>query len=1004
MAFVQPTRVPLSFQGGLQGKTDEIQQVPPSLLSLENAVFDKIGRLNKRFGYTILPKEIMGGGQLTSAFAIDNFNNELNLFDNSNIYTYIAASQNWVNRGPAISLINTNKQIVRTSAAQQLNPDVAVLRGIEVYVWEDSRGGCRYSVVDSATNSYPIADVYVAGSLTKPKTVVFNDHIYIFYTANNNLYYRVIDTDNPASISSQTNLAADGYTDFVYDLVATDNKLYCIYQSSSSATGSLKAFYLDTSNVQSSPVTVKASAAVLDSAKSSLSLSIDTTGDVWCFYSTGTTIGCKVLSSTLGSTVLADTSLITAAAPAMTALESKTTDVMQLTYEVYAASSYNTRVVTSTVSKTGTVSNIGTLRSVGLASKAFKYNNELFVQLAHESTLQSTYFQVYLSKSPFTIVGKVSAQVGGGLRTNGMLSEVTEVDTGIYLWANLVKGQFISENNTSFSLLGVNSTKLDFTNVNKFNSVTFLNNLLFVGGILQSYDGVSVVEQNFHLFPENIQTSYSTTGGALSVGQYQYVVVYAWTDKFGQVQYSTPSTPVTVTSSSNTGSVTLTVPTLRLTAKSNVVIKIYRTPVNGVLFNEVTSELAPLSNNPAVDSVTFTDVAADNQVAANQLVYTTGGVLQNSAPPSCSLISLYQDRVMLAGLEDPNLIWFSKNRVNNSNFNTIPAEFSNLLTISVPQIGGPITALGLMDDKLIIFKESAIFVLAGAGPNDTGGDQQFPPVELVSNTIGCNNPNSVVLTKDGIMFQSTKGIWLLGRGLGPPEYIGAGVDSFKDSVVTSAVVDPNDNHLIFTTSDGPALVYDYYNSQWTTWTNHQAVDGLVFDGKFTFCRSNADVYVQNRSSFIDGVREDGYQYPIKMGLTTPWLSFGQMQGYQRVFRVFILGRFKGPHSLEVEVGYDFNNSFSKVVTVDATAIAGGNQWGGEDLFGDSDVWGGEYQLYQFQVNFDRQTCTAIRLRIKDNQTSEYNEGYTLSNLAFEVGVLPGSNRLPLANKVGTRSK
>lgn len=1002
MAFVQKANVPMSFQGGLQSKTDDLQVSPGSLLELQNANFNKIGKLNKRFGWETLTTNVMNGGQITSASAIDVFNNELNLFDNQYIYTYISASQSWANRGPAISLINTNNQIVRTSAAQQLNPDCEVLSGVEVFAWEDSRGGCRLSVLDAETKSYCIADQYIAGSLAKPKVVAFNSLFYLFYTSHNNLYYRIINPNNPNVIEDQVNLIADGYSDFTYDCVVANDRLNVVYQSTTS-TASVRGFYLDTANSMSSVTTIETgNQAIADQTFATVNISTDTAGHLWVAWSTGIDVRVSARNSTFGS-VLGDTFIANAVCPNLTGIESNTPNILQLTYEVSGndplnpVSPSNHFVKTLTIDTAGVITQIGTIRSVGLASKAFRYLNNLYVNLAHESTLQSTYFMVFLTGSPFTIVGKVAAQVGGGLPTNGMLGNVNTVETGIFIWANLIKGQFLSEDNTNFSLLGVNSTTIDFTNTNKFNSVTQSNNLLFVGGILQSYDGTSVVEQNFHLFPEGITATPFPTGGALSVGQYQYQVVYAWTDKFGQIQYSGPSTPITVTTSTPASSVLLTIPTLRLSAKTGVVIKVYRTQVNSVTFQEVTSELSPLQNNPLVDSVSFADTVADVQMAANATIYTTGGVLSNAAPPSCSLISIYRDRVMLSGLEDPNLIWFSKNKFNNTNFNTIPVEFSASLTVAVSQTGGAITALGVMDDKLIIFKRSSIYVLTGDGPNDLGGGDQFSNPELVTNSIGCTNPNSVRLTKDGIMFQSDKGIWLLDRGLGPPQYVGAGVDDdAKSHLVSAAVVDPNDNLIIFTTYDGDALVYDYYVNQWATYTNHQAIDAVVFNNLFTFCKPNGQVCIQNRESFTD----NGAFIPMEF--ITPWLSFGGMQGYQRVFRAFLLGNFRGTHRLSVSVGYDFNPYFDGYATIDATSIAGANQWGGDGYWGDSDPWGGAYLPYEFQINFRRQTCTSLRIKIRDSQDTPYTEGYTISNLSFEVGVLPDHNRLPIRNKVGTQ--
>jgi len=998
MAFTQPTLIPMSFQGGLSSKTDDLQVSPGSLLELQNANFNKIGKLNKRFGYDILTTNVMNGGQITSASAIDIFNDELNLFDNQFLYTYIGASQSWANRGPAISLINTNNQIIRTSAAQQLNPDCAVLNGVEVFVWEDSRQGCRFSTIDTQTKSYCAADQYLPGSLGKPKVVTFNNIFYIFYTANNNLYYRTINPSNPNVITDQINLAADGYSDFTYDCSVINNKIYVVYQSSVPATGAINLFSLDTSNTQSSVTVVDNTAghAISNINYATVNVVGDSGNHIWVNWTSGADVRVKAYNSNL-SVALAETVIATAASNALTGIESNTPNILQLTYQIVGASPSLTQVKTLTIKTDGTITPIGTIKSVGLASKAFRYLNNLYVQLAHESTLQSTYFMVFLTGSPFTITGKVAAQVGGGLPTNGMLGEVSTFSPGVFIWANLIKGQFISEDNTNFSLLGVNSTTVDFTNTNKFNSTTQSNNLLFVGGILQSYDGNTVAEQNFHLFPEDVVATTFPTGGALSVGQYQYQVAYAWSDKFGQIQYSSPSVPITVTTSTPASSVLLTIPTLRLSAKTGIVIKVYRTQVNSVTFQEVTSELSPLLNNPLVDTVQFADVVADTQMAANATIYTTGGVLSNSAPPSCSLISLYKDRVMVSGLEDPHLIWFSKNKFNNTNFNTIPVEFSSSLTIAVSQTGGPITALGLMDDKLIIFKQNSIFVLNGDGPNDLGGGDQFSTPELVTNSIGCSNPNSVVLTKDGIMFQSDKGIWLLDRGLGPPQYIGAGVDDdAKDHLVSSAVVDPNDNLIIFTTFDGPALVYDYYINQWATYTNHQSIDAVAFNNLFTFCKPNGQVHIQNRTKFTDG---DKF---IPMEWITPWISSGGLQAYQRIFRAFLLGSFRGPHTLNVSIAYDFNPVFDGYTAIDATSVAGANQWGSTGTWGSNPVWGATFLPYQFQVNFKRQTCTSFRIKVSDSQLSNYNEGYTISNINFEMGAMPGPNRLPKTNKSGTQ--
>ncbi len=1015
MAFLQPQTVSLSFSGGLNSKTDSLQLKPPAVLSLENAKFDKVGALNKRPGYNILDNSIMGDGQITSAVAIDTYNEELNLFDNVNIYTYIPSVSQWVSRGPAISVINTNNEVVRSNAAQQLNPDVAYLDNIKVFIWEDSRGpSCRYSVIDQTTNAYIIADQLIIGSSYKPKAVTFNDLIYIFYIDKNTLYYRIINPRTPNLISQAQPAASDvlynAPTTYPYDITVAASLIITYFSSDVS----LVLFTIDAAGtIANRNVIATSTNAVENLANLSVSVIEDSTTNIWITWSTGSRIICSILTAgfiPLNSLIVIDT----VQSSLVSICESISLGSLQVIYEIVGNISSNQFVRSQIVQLNGGLILIGQLLSVGIASKPYRQGNDIFINLAYQSQgtqyfvngpilpLQNTYFTALLTNKPFTIISKISAGVSGGLRTNHMLSEVVSSAPNVWLWANLVKDKLISEGSTTFTLLGVSGTTSDYSSTNKFNNVTFSNNLLFVGGILQSYDGVSVSEQNFHLFPEDITYSIIPGIGNLSAGQYQYQMLYAWTDKFGQIQLGTPSPSITITAATNDAPAFL-VPTLRLTAKSNVVIKIYRTQVNGTVFQETTDELAPLLNDTSVNVVSFIDINADADISANQVIYTTGGVFPNSAPPSCSLITLYNDRVILGGLEDPNLLWFSKNKVDNSNYNTIPIEFTALNTQGVNQLGGPITALALMDDNLIIFKKAAIFIMSGDGTNDEGGGTPFNVPQLITQSVGSINANSLQLTTNGLLFQTpNKGIWMLPRSLGTPTYVGSGVDNeAKQFIVSSSNLDPNSNSVIFTTSSGPALVYDYLIEQWSTWTNHKSIDGVIFNGQFTFVKTNGAVYQQDSNIFYDGY-VGGFPISYEMEVVTPWIAMAQNLGYQSLFKFFILGTYKGAHNLNVAVGFNFNPSFTEQAVIPATALAGSNVWGSDSLWGESSPWGGEFSPYIFQVNTTQKRCTSFRIKINDSQTSTYNEGFTLSNLLFELGMMQQGIRIPATNKVAAK--
>ncbi len=177
------------------------------------------------------------------------------------------------------------------------------------------------------------------------------------------------------------------------------------------------------------------------------------------------------------------------------------------------------------------------------------------------------------------------------------------------------------------------------------------------------------------------------------------------------------------------------------------------------------------------------------------------------------------------------------------------------------------------------------------------------------------------------------------------------------------------------------------------------------------------MWLQNRSKFTDGGSA------ILQSFTLPNLSFAGIQGYQRVFRLFLLGTFKGPHQLQVNIAYDFADGYAQSATVTPTNVVG--TWGSDIAWGAgqgwqlADAWGGAgaAQLYEYRVDLGRQKCTSVRVQVSELQGAvavpgavggpapvppAYNEGFAISSIAFEVGALPGANRLPASATYGAK--
>lgn len=1007
MAGVTKQLVPIQFGGGINSKIDPKQLPAGNLLTLENGQFTKQGAINKRFGYDILNTTIEGGGNIDSGVAITTYKDELILFDGNNCYSYLPSTGNWSDRGTAISIITEDKTIINSSAAQQINPDMAFLNNLEVYAWEDSRGGVHYSTMDTNTRAFAVADNILSTTGQQPKCIAFQSQVFIFYTdGDSQIFYQTINPFNPTAVTPPVVIVTDGFSGFngfPYDVCVIANQLFVGYLGTVPNTGSINLFYIDTLFNKSATSQVEAlrGRAINPGFHGAINVVGDSANNCWVSWANGGAI--RVARNTYNNTIDLPSTLVDRGdCRVLSAIESPIQLNLLLCYEIFNTNPTNEQVLYNSITSSGTLGIATTVRSVGIASKCWKYLDNIYVNTAYESELQSTDFALLIAQqgeilpTP-VVVGKFTPEIGGGLQTNGMCPETVMLEVGIYKFANLMAGKLISEANTLFSLLGVNSTKIEFTPSNNFINTTQANTLLIVGGILQGYDGVSVTELGFNTYPEDIAVVSNIPGslgtGAGQPNTYQYIVEYQWTDNNKQIYRSAPSIPVSVQVSDGYGCV-ITGPTLRLTSKSTAPsIVIYRTLANSTNFYRVTSTLAPLLNDPTVDSFTFTDTLSDTSINANELEYTTGGVLSNIAPPANSIITTYNNRVFLAGLSDKLNMWYSQSVVNNTNENTIPPQFCAELTMGVDPRGGDIIALGLLNQSLIIFKATEIFSVQGYGPDATGSNNDYGDPSLVTSDVGCVNQNSIVIMPDGLMFQSTKGIYLLDQSANV-SYIGAPVEDFNGFKITSSTLDKLSNLIIFTTAEGTALVYDYYFKQWSTWTNHFAIDATVYNNSFIYLKSDGHVYLQNQNKFTDG------SSPVYLSWTLPNLSFAGLQGFQRVFRAYILGTYKGQHTLNVKVAYDYNDIYTQTATISPNSNV--TTWGSDPTWGSSTPWGGVYTIYEFRIDFNIQRCTTIRINVSDNQDSTYNEGYSISSVVFEIGVMPGGNRIPSSGTVGAQ--
>jgi hypothetical protein len=446
--------------------------------------------------------------------------------------------------------------------------------------------------------------------------------------------------------------------------------------------------------------------------------------------------------------------------------------------------------------------------------------------------------------------------------------------------------------------------------------------------------------------------------------------------------------------------VSVYIPTLRLSYKTTVKIEVYRWSAAQQNFYEVTTINAPLLNDPTVDYLTLQDTLPDSSIIGNKLLYTTGSVLPDDAPPASEIMTLYKSRVFLLNSEDQNSIWFSKTVIEGT-----PVEFSAFQTIYIaPTIGpegssGVVTALGTQDDKLIIFKAFSAFYFVGEGPDATGANSDYVDPVYISMPVGCSNQASIVYTTNGLMFQASggRGIWLLNREL-QGSYIGSPAEAFNGYNVTSAINDPSSNQVRFKLDDnaGTVLVYDYYFNTWYTHTNLPSISSTLYAGLDTFIDSFGKVWQENQGSYVDGSN------PVLIKFTPAWYNLAGIQGYQRAYFFDLIGSFISPHKLVVSIAYDYNPSPTQQTVI--TPRNYNAPWGGDSTWGQSTPWGGTPTLEQWKVFFARQTCMAFQITIQEVFDPSFGTvagaGFTLSGINCVVGIKKGYRPLNPNNQTG----
>lgn len=1005
---LRPGKIALQFSGGIDTDTDSKQVAPVKLLDLQNAVFTQNTTLVKRSGYRALSRVIeAAGSDYSGAKALAQRGDETLVATATATLSYRPAADRWASTGSPLSITASERPIVKTGT-EQSQVDAGTNSNVTAVAWMDSRGGIWWAVLEESTGRVLRPAAQLAPTGTQPRVVPVGTALHIYYAehAARVIWVAVVDVANPTAAVTPTQLVTDLSSNNIgYDVCATTLGTVL---GSAPATPALIAWPGDAANIRIGYVDVSGViGSVLTSLPPAVSYLFAPSNNTNIGVAYDNDQGVALVASTAGSVsdVVVFVHSLTGftedpgvffpgmvprghtigwAGPRLHIVIEDTSG---------AGSERDTRLqsyfydpVSAAVVRTAPYP----LRGLSLASRMFIDDRTAYVWAVHDVPFFSVYLLIRVSDG--AVVARTMPTIAHGTQVNSTSTwfSTASVDpTDARKWRTpLLYNEQIEALAGQFAETGIRWVTIDMDDPNAWQTAAIGRGLYMAGAEPWHYDGDRWAEAGFHYAPDGVITATpATSTGALTTGLYTYFIWYEEVDAQGEVHRGPTSVGTAVTLAAGNNQVTLTGPMYTTTGRRRVRVCIARSEVNdAVEFFRVTS-LDPsatgsngyILNDPTVDTWTFVDRMSDATLITQEPLYTTGGVLSNDPPPMAGgVLTVGKNRLFWTDPSDSTLIRYSQEIEDG-----FAVDFAEPLKQKLDPGGGAITAIGILDDAVIPFREAAVNVIVGPGPLPNPTQETatfaFSPAALVTSDVGCVNPRSIVQTPIGIGFKSAKGIRLLGRDRKVVD-IGEDVRDFDAQDVTAATLFPTFNRIVFLTSSGSTLQYDYQRAQWSRFTNHTGLDALIVGGLYYYLRTDGRVFVETPGLY----RDDSSHIP--MVLEMAWLKMaGYLQGWQRIWYAQFLGEWRSPHKLRVRyrLNYELQWSapFDQDVNSNYTATAYGSGAYGAGPYGSTGS-----SVYQRRIHIGKE-CQSIQFQIQDVElTDDYGAAFELSELVITGGL------------------
>ena len=981
--------VPIALgAAGLDTETNEKTVPIGSFTTLENAVFTERVSITKRFGTSLLNREIAnpvaysrvsGGLGISSR---DDGQALVMLSSNDDILEYNEQTSTWVKRGDW-PMFNHELSSLPRESVECWDTTTCTSGNVQLWAWEDARGGVYARLRDTQTGVTYGNAFRIGGNLGRQPTALTVGHnFHVYYTSNNTMNVAVINPANPTAQSASLVQLHPSISTTTWGYGVCTNGYWTTARIAIPITGkTYVAVVREDGNIGASGSSPWPNPINLDTTTTPPSIAASNDGQIIAI--TGITTD-AVLKSVLlnantftsASSIIMDSSpfILSPVYKSIVNVGSCFSNFMSqsngvpyyelLTFSTMSssiASDRNIRVAraytTGTVAPTGIFYGYysgSLIRHTEIASAPFAVNNNVFFWGTRRSAAQTTDYLIrddgmvcgvsrYSTASPIVsgVIGHVDVRNVGGQIT--CRRGVTSVD----------QLPLPGTSGSTYSGKHPEMLTLQYHVSSSWKPVDVGGILYMPGGFLGRFDGNSVTENGFLYQVEGLSGSVGSSSlgagqgilqsgsvfatGPLATASFVYSVIPVAYDAMGNEERGGYVSTLVLSLTGAIGSVqntaSLSWPSITHTLRNgdrapDIRFKVFRTGyvsgVPGVTRQRIDNPSYPILNSTASDYITFNDTFPEVTRAAGEVDYTQ---IERMANPTSAITTLTPsaDRLFAAGVPNrPDAILASKLRLGGA------IEFSDGDEISVDSAGGPLTALASMDGNLIAFKRARLFgANAYSGPdNSLTSTDPWPLTQLITSDVGAPAPAVLVSvagqTDQGIIFWSERGARIIDRS-NTVRNDGWQIAKFKGLTPVGGTQPEATEDARIYTAEGTTLVLNTRFDRWSTFPDQVAVGATTWKGNPTYLGPDGRCWTENTGSFLDNGRA------YSMVIETGWIPLADsIQGLARVRQLYVIGDDYSPHTLRVEMAFDDRDDYLRKKEFVSNSALQVLQYGGLD--------------------------------------------------------------------------